>query len=482
MEEKDQNSLTIGDILDQLAKPSVIQSPKPPTPEKPAKVIPTEPRQQPSGSNIATEIKLPQMGGGVSLSQQDKSQSALNQPAQVKLSIRTMSDDLAKLKQGQKPTSSEVRKSVILERKELPPIAKPGATIPPPSPIPSRPPPVPQPPLKQSPPLSYTPSPSLQAPQKRTPPLMPPPPPKMQPLPQAKGHNHPERILSGDELPAFLGAPLPKKKVAKPEEEKIEYSVIARIISSGMTTGIIGTIVLAVALYFLISFFFFSEEAPITTPTPIQTTPTPTTSINELESIFRSVAVIDFSMPQDQKQIVPTLRSLITSQILPKKEFRRINFIAPSTTTQANNFTYILESLSIPYPTEIKSLINDTKTVLLYGQEELIIGQVDPLNDKKLVFIVEVTDLNKITDIMKEWEKTMPNDFKNIFGIDPIKEASKDFLDNERQGTKIRYKNFPLPDKSVDYAIISSLTKRYYLIIAGSRESMFSPIDKIKGL
>ena len=57
----------------------------------------------------------------------------------------------------------------------------------------------------------------------------------------------------------------------------------------------------------------------------------------------------------------------------------------------------------------------------------------------------------------------------------------KEFLDTNYNGVSIRYKNFPYADKSVDYAIVTALNGKNYLVITGSREAMYGSIDKLKG-
>ena len=123
---------------------------------------------------------------------------------------------------------------------------------------------------------------------------------------------------------------------------------------------------------------------------------------------------------------------------------------------------------------------------LLYGQQEQFNsgGEVETGDSagKRLIFVAEVDDVAKTLEIMKIWELIMQSNLEEIFELDIAKQASRDFLDNNRGNTKVRYKNFPFPDKSIDYAIVSSLTGKYYLVLTNSRESMFSPIDKIRGL
>jgi len=79
--------------------------------------------------------------------------------------------------------------------------------------------------------------------------------------------------------------------------------------------------------------------------------------------------------------------------------------------------------------------------------------------------------------LMTDWEFTIENDLAGYLLIaDTSKEASVNFLDNAYREVSIRYKNFPFADMTIDYAVIS-IDGNSYLVISGSRESMYSAID-----
>jgi len=486
MEEKNQKPLTVGDILDQLVKPSAIQNLETSRPNPPPLTLPPSPTTGTSpGIRLPQLAKRPETPTGPSI-------PSVPQSPELRLSIRTMADDLARLKQGQKPVGLEVQKSkadITVPPQKLPPPPPIRVAVPQPPPIQSRatPPPLSRPPLRtfSPPPISTRPAPAIPDLPPIPRPGTPPPISTLPTIPSKEPeHTHPEKIISKGDLPAFLGAPVLQKKAPKKLEERIEYGVLAKIISSGMTTGIISTIVVAVIVYFLLSYFFFNqEEAIVVTPTPTPTSIAPTPEINELETIFKSVPSVNFALPQDKEQTVGLFLSFIKNQTLVKKEFKRINFTPPPEQTNRNiNFTELLSWLSIEPPPSLANSLKTNNLTLIYGQEESFTGQTDSKIPTRIVFIGEAKDLNQILAIMREWELKMPNDLKNIFELDPAKQASSAFLENDRQGVKIKYKNFPLPDKSIDYAIVSSLTGRHYLILTNSRESMYSPTDKLRGI
>jgi len=299
-----------------------------------------------------------------------------------------------------------------------------------------------------------------------------------------------ERIASksNEALPGYLGASVPKK-IAESPKEVLEYRALAKVIGSGMTAGIIITVIIAITAYFLLSFFVFNEEelAPLPSPTPISTpqiTQTPESS--ELESIFRDVISINFSLPINKVDTATNLKSFIKETEINQSEFKKINFISTDSQTIALTFIELLDRLSIRYPVSLGEVIKGDNMTFMYGQEE-VLGGTDSLPDsslanKKVVLIVELKDITRAKEILREWELTMSEDLKNMFNIEPNRAETPEFNNNEYGGASIRYRNFPLPDRSIDYAIVHSLIGRQYLLLTNSRESMYSPVEKIIGL
>lgn len=542
MEEKDPKSLTINDILDQLVKPSVIQGPKDQgvssSPQVPVSKIEEKSSAKlnlPSISGVSGGLSLPSLGDKTKEAELQKKEVIDSKPAslersesttsaEVKLSIRTMADDLNRLRRGQMPTGVEARKVLTQQVsgkvkivEELAQKAEEAASElePLPPPIPSRPPTFSRNEIKTKKPLPSVPIPSLpvsgsdkQTKERRSWfgfPLFSGKKEKPEPNPQFSQAIKPktapslpirdemEKTITTpvprkiEDLPAYLGAPMPSKKIISPEEDKVEYGLIARVVGSGMTTGILSTVILAAILYLVLSYFVFNtEELPTPTPIATQTDISPTPEINELDAIFRTISAVNFTLSEEPDQAAISFRNFIDQEPIDTKQFKKVNFITDQANQNDINVDYIFEKLGVKYPTELKSVIKPNRLLFLYGQQEkfpVVSNETDNETPARgMVFIVEVTNEESTRAVLKKWELTMPQDFRVIFDIDPTKEASKDFLENKRQGVSIKYKNFPLPDKSVDYAIVSSLTGRKYLVITSSRESMFSPVDKLRGL
>jgi hypothetical protein len=454
MDEKEKNSLTVNDILDQLTKPSILKEPQ--AAPRPQASLPSV-QKPPSPSPLSGSVQLPQLGAQKATQEQAVKKD--DSPQEFKLAIRTMASDVRKLQQGEKPSSFEFSRAANggeVIPKPAEPVRPPKPVLPP---IPNINVPVP-PQAKMSPPLSSAADP---------------------------GHYHPEKVISDSGvdigLPEFLGAPVPKKKKPATPEEKVEYGLIARVIGSGMTTGIISTIILAIGLWFALSYFVFNvEEEPIVTPTPTADpfpTLTPSTA-NELETIFKNVKAVDYLMPENKEGLATDLGAFINRQEINKKEIKRFNFTGAE--GQKLLVTDILEKLSINPPLELRGYLGNNYIVLIYGQEEILSDKTNGQAPKRIAFIVEVKDPLKASELMSSWEASLPANFDELFDLDRTKQASQNFLDNSYRNIKIRYKNFPLPDKSLDYAIIKSLSGKNYLMVTNSRESIYVPYDIISGV
>ena len=504
MSENDSKPTTITDILDQLVRPSVIQVPNSQsTSYSPATgVLGVSDVNKTKKDSLLSDISLPELGGKAKImaSAGDKVVSSKEAAgiSELKLAIRTMADDLARLKQGKEPLGFEAKKVIskdiegesaqVQEKKNEEPVASKSilpsqlnrapifsrGNIKSPFPIPAHPIPSPSSGSPSGKGFSFFGGSDEQTnTESKT------------GFPIKKEIHRPELE---DKLPAYLGAPLPmpKKKITKPEDEKIEYGLIARVIGSGMTTGIMSTIIVAIAVYFLIFYLFFnSEEASVVIPISSSPIITATPEVDELADIFKSEGVVSYRLVENSESIVSDFRIFIEKESIGDKEFKKIEILLSSSEDITLGLIDILDKFGIKYPQALEGIIKDSKAIFLYGQQEVFgsgenSGELNSI--KGLVFIVEISSGESATKVLKDWELSLPQDFSKIFRIDPLKESTKEFLNNNRQGVLIRYKNFPLPDRSVDYAIVPSLSGRRYLVITNSRESMYSPIDKIRGL
>jgi flagellar basal body-associated protein FliL len=117
------------------------------------------------------------------------------------------------------------------------------------------------------------------------------------------------------------------------------------------------------------------------------------------------------------------------------------------------------------YPYALPEL-KDKYTLVLYGQN----------GKRRLGLIIETINPANLKEQLKFWEKTMPEDLKNLFLNEmPGVPTGKEFHNNIYKEIAIRYINFPNPDLTIDYAISDNL-----FILSVSKESMYGIIDKLK--
>ena len=101
-------------------------------------------------------------------------------------------------------------------------------------------------------------------------------------------------------------------------------------------------------------------------------------------------------------------------------------------------------------------------------------------SETRTALIVEVTDVTIAKTAMSEWEQTLPEALLDFFQITDESDQIA-FDDNSYRDVSIRFMNFPSPDRSIDYAFVSSATGNTYLVVANSREQIYSIIDTLLG-
>ena len=351
-------------------------------------------------------------------------------PKEYKTSIRTMTDDISKLKVGQQPSGVSGQKSINP--------TLPTAPVPPPAP---------------------TSRPTLQAPQLELGKVE-----KSRPLP---------------------GMPTPPTPSAGPK------SVVApqiNIPSSGpknSSTGRFLAIILVGALlaggaYWLLG----TSEDPevVVSPTPIPTqspTPKPSKSLAELFPGTEEIIELPAS-----GNVTALLQTRLTGMTLPVSTYKKLAIMNPAKGSIALSTIGLLDRLLISYPLTLASGLGNESLILAYGQQEQFDAKgklsITPSNLKKLVLIIEATDPIATNQALTSWEPTMADALPTLLDYQKAKAASKDFTTNTSLGTIIRYKNFPYADRTIDYALVSAANNKTYWVLTGSREAMFNTIKKLK--
>jgi hypothetical protein len=288
---------------------------------------------------------------------------------------------------------------------------------------------------------------------------------RAKPLPGAPGMVAP--TPSGPIRPAF---------VAIPAKGFDPLSSLKRAFSGGIgktTVIIVGVLVIVAG-----AIWFFLLRGPSTpvityTPTPSVTatatpTPTPVPSQPAIENILITSS-IDLTTPGNN--VFSALEKVADKTTLTAgPELYSVRQTTPAGSSKYS-FSKLMLAAGVSIPQNVLSSIDDNNSYLslaLKANKTYGYG-----------FIAKLNNQTGVSSALKSWEKTMPENLKNLFVLDLTKASSTAFLDNIYKDTSIRYTNFPTTDKTVDYGIVTLPTGESYLIVTNSREHIYSIIDKM---
>ncbi|MEX1063905.1 MAG: hypothetical protein WD898_01440 [Candidatus Paceibacterota bacterium] len=348
-----------------------------------------------------------------------------------KSSIRTMQDDIAAVKKGQAPTG------VKLERESEKDV-KPGPEAP------------------AGPKVTMPPRPSSQV--------------ELGRMERSKG-------LPGlkPTPPSILKVPTPPgastgsiEKSGGIEAPSQGDGILSKLpISRNLLLIIVGLIVIAGLAWF---FLLRTPGVPdvVFTPTPIRTqTPTPTPIT--VENYFSTVSSASLSLGAN---FTSRFGQEIDSEALRLSAEPALYAVFNPEASSRYSFSEFMAGLLIQTPAELLTSVDDNELYMT------AYPKLDGNNGYGIV--VKLTDDLGATSAMTAWESTMSEDLADLLLLDPADAASVDFLDNSREGAAIRYQNFPTPDLTIDYAIVSAINGENYLVVTNSREHMYSIIDRIR--
>lgn len=405
-------------------KPSVPQSPTPPPP----------PPRPPSPSSSGTQAPPPPSPSRPGLSQEYQS------------SLRTMADDISKIKSGQKLSGVEMPKRTTQqidpakkmtynpEAGKLPGSGQPtsgaikserevGGTVRSPE-------------ISQS---KYTPGTGLV---------------------NAKGQvvAH-ERPLTGNEplKPGFLSG--------------LRFNISKKLV----LMVIIGLAVI-VGGYFGMGIINKEPEIIIQTFTPRPSkTPVP---ITNLSSIFGTISQSEFKTQNLTEEI---LQQKVKEQVVSPGQFLKFPILV-GTSSKSLGFKSLLETLAKGYPEDIIGSLGDDSIVLIYGQREVfdsVTGEkISSTNLNRMAIIAEIKDLSKLSSTLGIWASKIHQDLSPVLGV---KFAGQVVLsEHVYKDIVIRFANSKFPDNSIDYAVVPAQNQKNYLVITNSRESMFAAIDRLR--
>ena len=224
------------------------------------------------------------------------------------------------------------------------------------------------------------------------------------------------------------------------------------------------------------------SPTPVLSVTPRPTlSPTPTPEVILSNLISGNPKTIDLPTAGDP---LAYFVKLVKEQVITAGDQQKLN-IAPS----SGSMDYLppaaaLDRFMISYPAALKTLLGmDDSLMLVHAQREYFDSKGKPITPAKtsnrLMIISEVSDKTASLASMSSWESTMAGDLNGILELGYKSGAKVVFLNNIYGGATIRYTNFPNPDRSIDYAIMTASNGKNYLIIASSREAMYAAIDQM---
>ena len=354
------------------------------------------------------------------------SQKDLLSPSSLSSSIRTMQGDIQALIKGKAPSGEQLEKKF-----NIPPKAPVSV-----SPSPSLPPPLPR--LSQQP--------QIKSPVVKLGELQ-----KAKPLAPSSVFIPPPKISDKKEPQSLIVVPPGSSFSPVNNRSLVLYALLFGAILGGV--------------YYI---FFASKERTIPvfqgTPTPIiSKSPLPTQSfvLNSSGNPFSQISI--FIANQNISQGETKLFSII-NELGDNYNFQKV----------AEKFSMILPSALL------QNLSADKAYLFVYGQKEYfgdtLNGFIPP---KRYGLVAEITsDVNLISNLAN-WENKISSDFEKIFEFKISDASAPDFVDNVYKNTNIRYRNFPSPDKTIDYAVVTDFRGKKYLVVANSREAIFNVIDNI---
>ncbi len=343
-----------------------------------------------------------------------------------------MADDVAKIKVGQKPSGTEIQKTIPVAPRPIAPVAPTS-----PSPVP------------------------------------------VAPRPQAT-------LGDAQKAPSLAPlSPLPRPiPAAKPVQTYEEASLPSSSQpTSRPRTGLYLLILLLVLIGAGVFFYFNGKEDELAvTPTPIATatpTPTPTPSIGSL--IGGAQETITLSQGANPSA---DFLAKINALTLAPGELRTLIITGELKGSGEMGLTDILDRFLLTYPVAIRDYLGNESIILVFGQKEIFTskGQFDlaAAPQERLVFLTEVQNVAALTQALSAWETTMADSLASVLGISKTKATGTGFVSSTHSGTPLRYRNYPNPDQSIDYALVPASNGKTYLLVAGSRESTLFTIDKLK--
>lgn len=271
---------------------------------------------------------------------------------------------------------------------------------------------------------------------------------------------------------------LPTERVPGTPPSGVNVPAIKKLpISPRLAMALVGVLVI-----FGAAWYFITKEpnqvVQVETPTPevIETpfddTPQPTSrpETDPLVSAFGEIGTFVFPSTADP---LSTFNNFVQSRTLDIQEVKM--YKVEDETGSQYSFKDFLAKFLIQIPENISATIDSSDFLVVIYRPEVS-------GEFKAGLIVRSNDSIKTASGLRIWEGTLSEDFNDMLGFNTQNAASAGFLDNVHNGVSIRYRNFPTPADTIDYAVITLPTGANYLLIINSKESVYMAIEKLLGL
>jgi hypothetical protein len=141
-----------------------------------------------------------------------------------------------------------------------------------------------------------------------------------------------------------------------------------------------------------------------------------------------------------------------------------------------------LQTIFSTIPTALLDAVASEWTLGIFGQTELFTPQGQTIANttpqSRTVLIVEIANVNAATSALTAWEAaSLVPSGASVFGYTPTTPA---FSQGSYKNIGVHYQNFPTADRSIDYALVLASNGKNYLVMTGSRQSIFAAIDLLQ--
>lgn len=141
-----------------------------------------------------------------------------------------------------------------------------------------------------------------------------------------------------------------------------------------------------------------------------------------------------------------------------------------------------LQTLFSAIPTALLDAVASEWALGVFGQTETFTpqGQLQQLSapQGRTIIVVELANTATATSALTSWEaSSLISNAASVLGYTPTQPALQQ---GSYKNIAVRYQNFPTANYSVDYAIVLASNGKSYLVMTGSRQSMFAVIDQLQ--